>query len=449
MVKNFLLSIMCLFTAFQVDSSPILSAIAEERAIPGLGIVELSLKNGIKICLKPTESDDGEVLIQGFAPGGYTSVPAQQRASAQLAAAIGWESGVGKYSVKELSQYLYNSELELALYVGPNSHSIEGCAPPENLSHLLNIIKDLFNTPRYEKEAMPIIVNRALDSARHRTSDPEAQFEDMHKELNSGGLAALKPLTEREISAIDYHVAEDFYRNHFLNPNGFTFVLVGDFDLNSIKPLLAHSLGAISAISALPNKEPKKLEAKFPKGVIHQFLPNKNSTNECLTRVTFCLEVAKEPFDLKLWETATQVIETQLRRAFLKEVGSTHGIDVALELPLHPCCDPVWLTLEFRCPAELRNQLVDAALKEMRQLQNRGPSAEDLATAIKLQKCNDLFWENDNNYLLALLANHYQLGLNIEKLELQKDDDKLTSSAIFTFIKENIDLRNHTVVSLK
>lgn len=423
-----------------------LSAIACERAISSLGIVELKLKNGMTICLKPVDSAEDEILIQGFGPGGYASIVPAQRAAAQLAAAIAWESGAGSFSNQELNQYLYNNEVELALYVGPNSHSIEGSAPQENIQQLLKVANLLLTQPRFKKEALPKVTHRALQSAQLRVLDTESQFEDTVKEINTNGLSVLKPLTSSEIQALDFQAAQAFYEEHFLDPAKWTFVFVGNFDVEEMKPLIASSLGAVSQTQR-PYKQAEKLEAVFPKGVTQKLAGKLQSQEEGLTRITFCLHIQGEPFHLKLWEVMTQVVETQLRKAFVQKTGSTHGVDVALELPLYPSVDPIWLTLEFRCRGDLTQKLVDLSLEEMRKLKQQGPVAEDLATAIQLQECNDLFWEGDDQYLLALLSNHYQLGLNIEDPQLASDCKKPSAEMIAHFLHKTLDLSNYTVVS--
>lgn len=422
------------------------SPISQERSLPAMGIIEYKLVNGINVCLKPTAFDDDEVLIHGFAPGGFALVEPTKRASAQLAAAIAWESGIGSLSSLQVSRLLYDSEVEIATYVGPFCHSIEGVAPPERLPELLRLVGEIFTAPKFSKEAMPSVIEHMKQSASHHTNDAETRFEDVIKAINSGDLAALRPLTDKEISAVDFQAASDFYHSVFLNPSGLTFVIVGSFDPDTIKPLVAHYLGNIPA-QPLVRQQSQSLQPVFPQGIRHEYVTAKGSP-ENLTQITFSLSVQDEPVNMRRWETATQVLEARLRRAFVAEVGSTQGIDVALELPLHPICVPIWLTLQFRSSSTNTERLVEVAVRELQQLQKSGPTQKEVQTATELQQRNDLYWERDNGYWLSLLSNYYQLGMALDTAATNSQPSPPSAADITEFLRKCVDPKDYTVVTL-
>lgn len=422
------------------------SPISQERSLPAMGIIEYKLANGISVCLKPTAFDDDEVLIHGFAPGGFALVEPAKRASAQLAAAIAWESGIGSLSSLQVSRLLYDSEVEIATYVGPFCHSIEGIAPPDRIPELLRLIGNIFTAPKFSKEAVPSVIEHMKQSASHHTDDAETRFEDVIKAINSGDLAALRPLSDKEISTVDFQTASDFYHSVFLNPSQLTFVIVGSFDPNTIKSLIAHYLGSIPTHSSA-TKQSQALQPVFPQGVRHEYVTAKGSP-ENLTQITFSLSVKDKPVNLRRWETATQVLEARLRRAFTAEVGSTQGIDVALELPLHPSCVPIWLTLQFRSSPAKTERLVEVAVRELQELQKSGPTQEEVQTATELQQRNDLYWEGDNGYWLSLLSNHYQLGMSLDTVAADSKRSQPSTADITEFLRTCVDPRSYTVVTL-
>lgn len=419
--------------------------LASERSIPSFGALEITFSNGIKVCLKPTDIEEDEILIHGFAPGGYGSVDPAQRASAQLSAAIAWESGIGAHSAQELTQFLYDENMELNTSVGYCSHSIEGCSGSKSFPKLLKTINEIFMAPHFDKELVPKLIDLFQESARIRSVDPEAQFEDAIKMLNSENNPSFRPLKESEIATIDYQIAEHFYRTQFLNPKGYTFVIIGDFDIETMRPLVTKWLGSIPPQPPALTPVEKPI-ATFPKGIVRQFLPVREAS-ENLTNITFNLKLS-EPFNLRLLETMTQVIETRLRQAFTKEVGSTQGIDVALELPLHPSQNPLWLSLQFRSTREETKRLIFAALRELQLLQRSGPTPEDTQTALMLQDYNDVYWESDNSYWLALLSNHYQLGLNLDQQPSDREQSQESFSTIIeNLLRTSLDLTNYTIVT--
>lgn len=422
------------------------SPIVRERSLPALGVTELTLANGIRVCLKPTTFDDEEILVHLFAPGGFAMQGPAKRASVELAPAVAWESGIGGQTAQQWSTALFDSEVDLAPRVGPYDHSIEGSVPPENLSDLMRMLGKLYTSPKFSPEAADKVKVRLIESAKHQSEDEEELFEYAIKAVNSGDLPALRALTKKEIDTLDYRTAESFYRHVFLDPKDLTCVLVGDFTLGEIKPLIIQHLASIPAVESHASQA-LELESAFPKEMQQRYVASKTA-RDSLTRITFCLEGQTDPEDLPLWETITQVLETRLRKVFLKEVGSTHGIDVALELPLHPSCHPTWLTLQFRCDPVTTSRLTELALKEVRRLQSEGPKAEDLQIARELQQVNDSFWEGNNSYWLALISNCYRQNMPLEGLQKASAAKEKELETIGAALRSVLDLKRYTVVTL-
>jgi zinc protease len=53
------------------------------------------------------------------------------------------------------------------------------------------------------------------------------------------------PISAATLDAIDLFKSFDFYKDRFSDASGFTFVFVGNFNTDSIKPLIAKWLGAL------------------------------------------------------------------------------------------------------------------------------------------------------------------------------------------------------------
>ena len=64
----------------QVSSSPLFNKkvkkgrVVNQNEIKELGITEITLSNGVKVILKPTDFKNDQILMQAFSPGGNTLV---------------------------------------------------------------------------------------------------------------------------------------------------------------------------------------------------------------------------------------------------------------------------------------------------------------------------------------------------------------------------------------
>ena len=93
------------------------------KKIGDINVTELTLSNGVKVVLKPTEFKNDEIQFSAFSPGGTALYSDADYQSAANAASIIGRSGVGEYTSQQLTKYLTGK----IAYVSPNiSERYEG-----------------------------------------------------------------------------------------------------------------------------------------------------------------------------------------------------------------------------------------------------------------------------------------------------------------------------------
>lgn len=415
--------------------------------ISEIGAYEFELPNGITVCLRPIDDSD-DILIRGIAPGGFSVLPVTQRSSGKLAADIAWDSGFGPWSGNELGNKLLTDSIELDARVTPFSRSIDGMASPARIEELLQVIQQLYTAPHFDQSAMAAVKKRLSESVQLRHQDPEMLFEDVIRSVNTGDLAVLHPVTAEDLRNIDFEVAKKFYLENFLSTDGLKFIIVGEFDVQTTVPLVAKYLGAIPKKSAAIGEElaPK---ISIPPGVNKQELVSKK-LQECLTRLTFQLDLNITESSWQQLEIAAQVIETRLRTRFQEVLGSTQGIDVAYEFPYYPHNSPAWLAIQFRCPNCKTDGLVALILAEFQRLRTDGPTQQELEKVRRQQEVNDEFWLQHKRYWLEQLSNYYLWGLDIRgMIKDYKNSPHYKPELIKEFLTKHLVISGHTMVLLK
>ena len=74
------------------------AAIVAEQELAGLGVTEITLANGVRVLLKPTDFKDDEVLFNAVSPGGSSLVQTSDFPEASTIDDVVNQSGVGDYS---------------------------------------------------------------------------------------------------------------------------------------------------------------------------------------------------------------------------------------------------------------------------------------------------------------------------------------------------------------
>ncbi|TXI39334.1 MAG: insulinase family protein, partial [Nitrosomonas sp.] len=331
MLKNMVIplsiSFIFMFTAAISASNHKITKLSEIDA------VEIELANGIKVNLKAIDESE-EVLVRGIAPGGYSVLSPKDRSSGKVSARIAWESGFGKWNYNEVSNKLLNDFLELEIALAPFHRTIDGAALPSKLQQLLIMIERLYSAPRFDSNAQSEVLSRLSDSVKLRHRDPETLFEDVIRCTNTGDLAILHPITAEDLEQVNYQTAKKYYLEHFLSTDDLTFLIVGEFDVEEVIPLVIKYLGAI------PKRHAPTTTNSTPHPTVPSGLTKREITSpflqECIMRMTFALSLELTENSWQQLETASQVIETRLRSRFREIMGATQGIDVAYEFPYYP-----------------------------------------------------------------------------------------------------------------
>lgn len=441
MLKNYLIAFLILFSL----STNILSATVRE--IPEIGATEITLPNGIVVILKPLK-DTEDILLRGFAPGGYSVLPPSLQSSGKLSAEIAWESGVGEWIGHALAEKLIHERSDLSLNVTPFSRSLEGATSMTQLPAILELIQQIYTAPRFDEKAMVRVVARERESVLLRHNDSDTVFEDAIRSVNTSDLALLHPITDDDLNHAQFGAARKYYLEQFLCTRGLTFVIVGDFDRKSVLPLVTKYLGSIPQ-KGCTEAPPPPTHFALPEGISRREV-NCSQLQDCLARLTFPLKMEFTEDSWRQLEIVTQVIETRLRKRFRDAMGTTQGIDVAYELPYYPHPQPAWLTIQFRCPNCRDSELTRIVLEEFRDLARNGPTVEQLEQARCQQAHNDEFWLQHKRYWLGLLTNYSLWGWDLKNSVMNYSSCPFYQRTLIgEFIQAHLLTTHYTVVLLK
>lgn len=419
---------------------------SEIREIAEIEAYQLRLANGIEVLLKPLHNSEN-ILLKAVAIGGFSSLPPSDRASGKLAAKIAWESGFGPWTAAEVANQLLQSSIELKIDSTPFLRSIEGSTPPSGLEKLFQLIEQIYCSPRFDKAVLPTLAKKLHDSIELSKNDSEILFEEMVRSINSDELATLQPITKDDLGHLDFSKAEKFYVEQFLSTSGLQFIIVGDFKVEKIAPLIDRYLGSIEPKEY--NQKNRAPHKKTLKGIYKREIISP-SLQDCFARLSFPLDLQLTEESWQHLEICSQMVETRLRRCFQKVLGSTQGIDVAYEFPYYPYKTPSWLTIQFRAPKHKVDRVIDLIQTEISSLSEKGPSDSEIEKVRRQHYYNDEFWLQHKRYWIEQLTNYYVWDLPLSAMVKDYENSPhYNANIVKTFIKQHLKTDQYTVVLAK
>lgn len=384
--------------------------IKEQSTYEPLGITQITLTNGMRICMKPTAFEEDEILIRLTAPGGYAALPAAQRAAGELSAQMAWESGLEGMSTDKLTALIYEHSIELYAKVLPYHRILEGTTESEGIKIFFDLVKGYSTEKKLTREGFDRISKVARELVRLREQARSSPAEEWSRLVHSQDVEALKPLSLQDLNTMEFPRAQHFFAEYFSNPADFVCVIVGNFEVDAIIPLLVEDFGRIP--SKGPTPFPSTQPPAFP---VRSFTKRISApgSKECLARVTFPLAPIQNPQQLRMASLMAQVLDTRLRTIASKEVQE---IASSLELPLYPDLNLTWLSIQFRCSPH-RVEVVQKAIgDEMKKLLAEGPSEIELAASWKQLRQKEGLWHDDNQYWLSALSDYFLRGWEWDEL---------------------------------
>jgi zinc protease len=125
---------------------------------------------------------------------------------------------------------------------------LSGRALKRDLETMFQLIYLTFTEPRGDPEAFRAATRQWTAALANRQALPDAAFEDALNAAVTQNHLRAQPMSQAHLAQMNLDKSLAFYKNRFADASDFTFVLVGSFDLPTIKPLVERYLGSLPAL---------------------------------------------------------------------------------------------------------------------------------------------------------------------------------------------------------
>lgn len=367
-------------TAPLVATTPSEAAIVAESRDTELGVTTWMLANGVRVILKPTDAKDDEVFLGATSPGGTSLVPDSLYFSAQIATDAVQAGGLGRFSAGELQKKLADLRAYVIPYISLYQEGLVGGASPRDLRTLFELVYLTFIAPRADPAAFEALRAGLRTRLASRTANPVAVFQDTVQAVLAQSHPRRRPLTVAALDSLDLTEALAVYRDRFADASDFTFVLVGAFALDSVRPLVRHYLGNLPAVRR--RETPRDLGIAPPAGVVRRTV-RQGLDPESRTELVFPGAFADgggadTPAERFLLATVARVLEMRLRDELRDTLGGASGLSVQA-LPWDDPRSAYTVTVRFGSKPERAEELAGIVLAQVDSLRRHGATAAEVA----------------------------------------------------------------------
>ncbi len=401
-----------------VSSDPLLAKVpegtkvAKEETDEALGTTTLTLGNGLKVILKPTEYRNDQILINGYAFGGTSLASDDEFTSANLASSIISGSGIAQFNQGMLDKKLAGKNLSISPYISEFAQGISGNTSPADFETALQLIYLYFTQPRKDKDIWDANIDQTRSVLSTRGLDPGSVYQDtvsaVLSNYNFRGMVTTLP----RLNAATLDKAYDFYKKRFADASGFTFTLVGNFNVETIKPYLEHYLGGLPSTNS--KETYKNMNIEPPAGLITKTV-NKGVGEKSTVQLVFSGDYDYNEANNIQVDALEEVLNIKLIERLREQESGVYAPGVRAGYHKIPG-GRYTFTISFGCAPENVDKLINATMEEIAKIKQNGALPADIQKFVAEEARSTQQQLKQNVFWAGYLASTSQNGENPDQI---------------------------------
>jgi zinc protease len=422
------------------------SPVVKESKNEKYNITTLELKNGVRVLLKPTNFKNDEILMTAYSPGGTSLYSDSDYMSADYSNAVVIESGVSKFDKITLQKMLAGKTAGAYPYVGELNEGFNGSSNLKNFETMLQLTYLYFTQPRKSLDDFNSFISKEKSAHEHILDNPSAYFANRFQDLIFNNNIRRGLTTMDKLNKVDFERSFQIYKERFKDAADFTFIFVGNFDIEKIKPVLETYLGGLPSNG---QKETWKDPGIVKKTGVVTSRISVGQTQKDLVGIHFHGLTPWSEDEGYVFSSMIKVLDIQLREAMREDKGGVYGVGVNGAFVQRPK-NAYGINIQFNTQPVRVDELVKVAYDNIDSLKRNGPSAEKITKTKETQRRERETDLKENNFWLGTIQYYDEYGKDINTLDdYNKRIDALTADKVKEALNKYLNLKNHVEVILE
>ena len=416
--------------------------ITKETENKTFGYKELTLSNGATVILKKTDFKDDEVQMQAFAKGGKSLYGEADYTNLKVFdTAIGM-SGLGNFSSTELQKALAGKNVNADLSLANTRQYLTAHSTPKDIETMFQMSYLYFTNVKKDDKQFQNLMTQLDMALKNKSLSPDAVFSDSVAATTYGHNPRFNNIDVKDLKDINYDRILEIAKERFQNAGQFTFVIAGNFDEQTIRPLIEQYIASLPATKAKP--EQFKEVITFAKGeVVNQFKV-KTESPKATAREMWYAEMPYTLDNIVKLDAVGQVLSMIYLKTIREDESAAYSCGAAGHF--NTGTNQPKALLQAYCPMNPdKSELAVRLLHEG--IQNMAKQVD----ADQLQKVKDYMLKQadidakQNSYWINTITTFKEYGLDVNT-DYKKTVEALTVDNVRDFLNELLKSGNHVEV---
>jgi zinc protease len=430
-----------------MDAPPPRGTIVQTTVRAEAGITEWTLSNGATVVLKPTTLKEDQILFRAAAPGGTSLASDADFVPARVANAVVTAGGVGRFSAVTLDKILAGKAIAVTPFIDEVDEGMRGGSTPQDLDAMFQLLYLRFTQPRADPTAFAAMASQARGLLANQMASPDVVFNRAIGVTLSGNSLRREPETPATVDLWNLAKSLAFYKARFADASNFTFVFVGSFTADTIKPLVETYIASLPATHA--HETWRDLGIAPPSGTIEQTIEKGIAPK---SEVAIVLSGSFEYDDAHrlALRAMNLVLQSRLIDTIRQELGGTYSITVTPDIEKFPRPEYA-VRIDWTCDPARTATLVQRVFEEIKFVKTTPLSQNQVALIREVLLREFERDSQDNGYLLNQISRRYEDGEAADVAAVENLPNRiaaLTGDAIQQASQTYLDTANYVKVTL-
>ena len=406
------------------------------------GFTELTLSNGVKVVMKKTDLKKDQVLLEGYGFGGSGLYGIEELPNINMFNDVIGVSGLGSFSHTELEKALAGKIAGVSLSLSAYREQVNGSSTPKDVETMLQLVYLYMTNINKDQKSYDNLMQTAEVALKNRLLQPENVFSDSLRLTLGNHSPRAKAFDLDDLKKVNYDRILQIAKERTANAAAFTFDIIGNYDEETIRPLICQYLGSLPSQKKV--EKSKCISDDFTGVVVNNF-KHKAETPKAIAVMYWYSK--KQPFNLENSVRASiagQILQMEYLKKIREDASAAYtcGASVGISKDDFEQSSSIYAY----CP--MKPEKADTALMIMRDEVNAMAKTCD---ADKLAKVKEYLLKNhadqlkQNGYWLGRINSWRYHGIDFHT-DYEKVVNAQTPESISAFVRELLKAGHHAEV---
>lgn len=409
------------------------------------GAERWTLSNGVTVIVKKTDFKNDEIRFDAVAKGGISTLP-DDKANSIIALPVALrQNGLGNYTHSDLQKYMQGKQAWVSFSLDDYTRYLNGATTPKDLPTLMELIYMTMTDIQLTEDEFKAFQNMYSGILKNQSANPQFIFS---KTMTNALFKSPKTqmLTAEVIEAAKRDEILDIAHKAMDNAADYTFFFVGNFDSETLKPLVEQYIASLPADPSKAVKDVKpdtSLEILAGRG-----LHTETATMETPQTWVAIFASGKLPYTAKNWvasSVAGQILTKRLLDTVREKEGAVYSIG-AQGYMKRTGAYPVTIQSSFPMKPELKEKVLDIIEKEFNNM-TKDVTEEELNKVKEYMVKSFTEGKELNSSWIGSMSGTMINGVDVFNNNIETVNS-LTTADVMNFMKELLSQGNYQVVIL-